>query len=105
MYLHKGVSCNPFQQGTQHSKFSRNTMELETQLSRCRPENTTKGFNAVGKIRWSGKLDGEGRKQAGLHDDLAVTFCLCIYWTERILKTRYPTVDYERIGIPAPLGQ
>ena len=102
MYLHKGVSANPFKSGEPRSKFVKNKMELETQLSRCRRELSANGQMSNKHFVWSGKVDGEGRRQKGLNDDLAITFCLCIYWAHTVTHSRYPTVDYNQLGIDVP---
>jgi len=103
MYLHRGTSGNPFKGGTPFVNFRKAAEELEVQLSRCRRKMPTRGFDTMGKVKWSGKVDSDGREQHGLNDDLAVTFCLCVYWAQRITFTRYPTVNYAALGIPAPL--
>ena len=103
MYLHKGTSGNPFTNGTAYTKFRKCTSELETQLMRCRRKMPHKSFDTAGHVKWSGTVDEEGRKQHGLHDDLAVTFCLCIYWANQITNIGYPTVNYSALGIPSPL--
>lgn len=99
MFLESGIAGNPWKNDP-HEEFTINTRELAIQLKRCRRVMPTLTFdNRVGRVTWSGKVRSDGRIQHGLNDDIAVTFCLCVYWADRIMKLDYPSIDYAKLGL------
>lgn len=99
MFMAMGVAGNPYKDDAD-VEFRKLREEVITQLKRCRrvvpPETIDNKFP---RVTWSGKSNGSGNIQGGLNDDLAVAFCTCVYWADRIMQLNYPGVDYVGLGL------
>lgn len=99
MFLHDGVAGNPYQECAS-AEFRKLQTELLAQLKRCRRVVPRASIdNQIVRVTWSGKVNENGQIQAGLNDDLAVTFCTATYWADRIMQLDYPGVNYAALGL------
>jgi len=99
MFMKQGVAGNPYKDD-EVVEFRALQTELITQLKRCRrqvPPSTVD--KPVVHVTWGGKSNCNGQIQGGLNDDIAVTFCICTYWADRIMQLNYPGVDYSGLGL------
>lgn len=99
MFFGDGIAGTPWKEDA-FLAFRENCNQLLIQLARCRHVRPQLNFdNRVGRVGWSGKVRADGQIQQGLNDDMAITFCMCIYWADRIMQKNYPTVDYAKLGL------
>lgn len=99
MFFGDGIAGTPWKDDASLA-FRENCHQLLIQLGRCRHVRPQLNFdNRVGRVGWSGKVRADGRIQQGLNDDMAITFCMCIYWADRIMQKNYPTIDYGKLGL------
>jgi len=99
MFLHAGASGNPYQESGS-VEYRKLQTELLSQLKRCRRVVPRASIdNQIVRVTWSGKVNETGQIQAGLNDDIAVTFCTCVYWADRIMQLDYPGVNYAALGL------
>ncbi len=99
MFMAEGASGSPYspQLG---NEFERQRMAILEQLSRCRRYKPPSVLDNPGvRVCWSGKVDHNGRKIAGLKDDMAMALAIVVYWADRIMQLDYPTVDYGLLGL------
>lgn len=86
---------------TREERFALNKQKLEEQMSRARIFVMSSAFDvSPDKVHWSGKVDADGRKQSGYHDDLVMILSAAVSLWEKAMSGHLPGFPYERVGMP-----